>query len=72
MKGDLRKHLRDEKRADEEKVGNAGTGLDLRGTLFKVFGTGLMSRLSDLSSSSCFLITGLLEEEDSIRLRTGG
>lgn len=39
---------------------------NLRGTRFKVLGTGLMSRLSFLSSSSCFLMVGLDEPAESI------
>lgn len=43
-----------------------GFGGNLRGTRFKVLGTGLMSRLSFFSSSSCFFIMALDEPAESI------
>jgi hypothetical protein len=56
---------------DHENTAQSELGLDLRGTRFKVLGTGLMSRLSLLSSSSCFLMMGLVAETGSITLRWG-
>lgn len=54
--------------ADEEimKTRNSLSNGNVRGTRFSVFGMGLMSRLSGLSSSSCFVILGLEADTGSM------
>ncbi len=58
--------------ADEEimKTRNSESNGNVRGTRLSVFGMGLMSRLSGLSSSSCLVILGL--EADTGSMGGGG